>query len=168
MKYAMSARSITIAIQGIAIIGLAAAVVLTARSAELAAAAAASLVQNVDEPARNFYQQNVTADNCSMCTFAFSPVPSGKTLRITHVSCYMNVGDTNGINVVELFSGTPVAKLTFIPAAIQGRAFTVIASGEVDSYSTAGGKPKIMVYANLSPVSDASCTIAGYYVTSSA
>jgi hypothetical protein len=166
MKDAMSSRSITIAIQGIAIIGLAAAVVFTARSAEMAATAAASLVQIVDEPARNFYQQEVKfPTSCTSCTLSFAAVPAGKTLRITHAACYMTVADTNGVEVVSVISGTPVAKEVELSSTIQGNANTVIASSPIDLYSTAGSKPLVFIKANTGDIDGSMCTLVGYFVS---
>jgi hypothetical protein len=136
MKIELSGRTVTIAFQTLAVNGLGAAVVFTARSAESAAAAAANLVQNVDEPARNLYQQMVyISASCAsdyQCTVTFSEVPSGKVLRITHASCYYTLSDTAGINLVEIVSGTPSAKADFISTVPQGSPYTVVANAGIN------------------------------------
>ena len=58
-----------------------------------AAQTRAALVQSVDEPARNPYQERIFGITCSgmtACSFNFAAVPAGKRLVITHISGFVD------------------------------------------------------------------------------
>ncbi len=61
-----------------------------------AAQVRAALVQSVDEPARNPYQEalfNVACRGTTVCSFDFAAVPTGKRLVVTHVSGYVDTAN---------------------------------------------------------------------------
>jgi hypothetical protein len=165
VKHIVSGRAVIFIIQTLAILGLATTVVFTARSAE--SAAAASLVQNVDEPTRNLYQQQVDFSNCSvLCTSLFSAVPAGKTLRITHVSCLFQLA-AGGIAVSIVHSGTPVDKTQYVQVVTQAASPNYfVMNGDINLYSTAGSQPYVLTSATgQSTIESSVCTLSGYYVT---
>jgi len=70
----------------------------TLTAAPVAAQTRAALVQSVDEPGRNPYQEalsNTTCRGTSICTVEFASVPAGKRLVITHISGYIDTA--NGV-----------------------------------------------------------------------
>ncbi len=57
----------------------------------------AALVQSIDEPGRNPYQElqaSITCRGRKECSLQFAPIPAGKRLVLTHINGYVDV--TNG------------------------------------------------------------------------
>ena len=55
----------------------------------------AALVQSVDEPGRNPYQEvqsNVNCRGTTVCNFSFATVPAGKRIVVTHIAGYVDTG----------------------------------------------------------------------------
>ena len=80
----------------------------------------AALVQSVDEPGRNPYQEHKSTGSCSgstQCNLFFAPVPAGKRLVLTHINGTVDV--TNGtlptVSVVATFSISPVPATATAP-----------------------------------------------------
>ena len=97
-----------------------------------------ALVQSVDEPGRNPYQE-LRNFNCRVrviCEFEFAPVPAGKRLVLTHISGhadtlngtlpYAYVGSIHGVVVPPLGTAT-TAGLPF--AGVRGPTSSVVAFG---------------------------------------
>lgn len=93
----------------------------------------AAIVQSVDEPGRNPYQEalfNTTCRGLSSCTFSYSAVPVGKRLVLTHITGYVDVSDgtfPNG-SVVSNLGGDAYANVHFTalrgsPAALGTRMY---------------------------------------------
>jgi hypothetical protein len=82
----------------------------------------AALVQNVDEPGRNPYQEVVftICGGTQNCNFSFSIVPPGKRLVVTHVNGFIDVrnGTLPNANVESSFGGSQFASI-FIPGVRQ-------------------------------------------------
>jgi hypothetical protein len=150
----------------LALIGLAVASAVFAGSAN--AQTSPTLVQNVDEPARNPYQQTVNASTCEsgfdFCTFQFTGPPAKTKLRMTYVSCYFEINDNGGVALVTVNNGEPSIKSAFIPGIAQGRPDVIVANAEINLYANAGDKPSVTVQANTSSVAGGLCTLTGYYV----
>lgn len=80
-------------------LALAAGALCAAIAAPAAAQGRAALVQSIDEPGRNPYQEAASDTACrgtTVCSFNFAPVPIGKRLVVTHISGY-----------IDTASGTP-------------------------------------------------------------
>lgn len=97
-------------------LAIAAACVLCAQPA--LAQTRAALVQSVDEPGRNPYQESQSNPYCrgsTSCSFNFATVPVGKRLVLTHISGYVDTGTgvlPNGF-VSSGFGGSAYATLPF-------------------------------------------------------
>jgi len=78
----------------------------------------AALVQSIDEPGRNPYQETQANTNCrgsTVCVFNFAQVPVGKRLVLTHISGYVDTAAgtlPNGF-VSSGFGGSTYATLAF-------------------------------------------------------
>jgi hypothetical protein len=78
----------------------------------------AALVQSVDEPARNPYQEtiaNVTCRGNTVCSFTFTTVPAGKRLVVSNIAGYL---DSSGGGLPNCFlnsgfGGSNFASLPF-------------------------------------------------------
>lgn len=91
----------------------------------------AALVQSIDEPARNPYQEvqfNVTCRNTLVCSFNFAAVPAGKRLVVTHIAGYVDTssGGLPNCFLSSGFGGSGFASLPF--------------SGVLGSNSALGGR----------------------------
>jgi hypothetical protein len=130
-------------------------------------AEAPTLVRNVDEPARNPYQQTVQSSDCAGgCAFQFATVPANSTLRITNVSCLFSVGDTAGVGEVYVGNGDEKQPATvFIPAVANGNPNVIVANASINLYAPAGSKPFAGVIAWTGAISTPACTLSGYFVT---
>jgi hypothetical protein len=165
MKYAMSRQAITFAIQGAVLLAMGAAFVFTARSAEIAATAAATWVRNVDEPARNPYQQTLTENCGSTCAaLEFAQVPANRTLRITNINCSMV---SNQQTEVTLSNGdfTTITYQTFSPVEVgSGEGYFV--NEATNLYSSADEIPIVqaVTQTGAGAIGTLQCTLSGYYV----
>lgn len=83
----------------------------------------AALVQSVDEPGRNPYQETISNTTCrttTVCSFTFATVPAGKRLVVTHISGYVDTAGgslPNGF-LSSSFGGSQYATLAF--TAVRG------------------------------------------------
>lgn len=99
-------------------LALVVAAVCALSAAPVAAQTRAALVQSVDEPGRNPYQEtqsNTTCRGTTVCAFGYAPVPVGKRLVLTHISGYVDTAAgtlPNGF-VQSSFGGTAYATLAF-------------------------------------------------------
>jgi len=139
-------------------------------SAAASAPRAPNMTLNIDEPARNPFQQSVgIASGCTgPCNVIFSVVPTGKTLRITNVSCGMSVGDGNGLRFVYVSNGASPSSYAYVSSNIQGNSVDVVVNGAVNLYSFAGNTPVLTIDTNTSPVQNGQCTISGYTIATAA
>lgn len=112
----------TVATKSLHSLSAALSVIAVAACAWVAAPAAAqtraAMVQSVDEPARNPYQQTLSDVSCRgtlVCSFNFGLVPAGKRLVLTHISGYVDTANgalPNGF-VSSDFGGPGFAALSF-------------------------------------------------------
>jgi hypothetical protein len=133
-------------------------------------AAATTLIENIDEPARHPYQETVgLIDACQSggtCAAEFKPIPAGHRLRITYAACFFGVSDQNGVAGVFLLSKAASGVIAFLPASPYGNKASVAASAELTLFVNAGDNPIVFVNANTGGLSrtGSACTIAGYLV----
>ena len=101
-----------------AAIALAVTALCAVGAAPAAAQTRAALVQSVDEPGRNPYQETLSDLTCrgsTVCSFNFAPVPVGKRLVLTHISGYVDTAAgtlPNGF-IQSSFGGSAYATLAF-------------------------------------------------------
>jgi hypothetical protein len=132
-----------------------------------------TMVENVDEPARNPFQQTLycTNENPQACVLEYTKVPAGKTLRLTNVSCFAAFEDGGTIYNFFVRSAENSIMTAYLPSNVsqpngypQGN--TVYVNGAINLYSNAGNKPTILFNITNSGILDGSaCTLSGYYVT---
>ena len=133
----------------------------------------AALVQNVDEPGRNPYQETqfTICGGPQNCNFTFALVPSGKRLVLTHVSGFVDVrgGTIPNSNVQSSFGGNQFANVFFV--GTQGTVFTsatrIVYNSDVLAYFGPGENPTGF-YGLFSTgdtfLSGGSLTLTGYYI----
>jgi hypothetical protein len=135
-------------------------------------AAATTLIENIDEPARHPWQETSglvqLCNGGQSCLIGFKPIPAGHRLRITYVSCLFEVSDPNGVAAVFLLStlrGTGGAT-AILPTSPNGNKAFVAASQEITLFVNAGDNPTVVVntYTGGLSKTDSGCTIAGYLV----
>lgn len=161
MQKAQFGRAVALVTRSLAIIGL----TVGALGAADAQQPTVTLVQNVDEPARNPYQQTLAITSaCSACDFSFAAVPANTTLRITNVSCYFVMSDTGGIAMIFVNNRPTDYKRAFVQAVAQGNPSFIVANGEINLYSESGNKPGINIETNTGLADFGACTLSGYFV----
>ncbi len=139
----------------------------------------AALVQNVDEPGRNPYQEThafnfIGTGSCgvTICSVSFAPVPAGYRLVITSVSGRLEPSNAT----LQYLSLTPsrnsLAEVeVFVPAQVQGITnpsngiTTYIFNAQVQLYAEASEIPTFNVAVSQYPNAyDNEVTLTGYYV----
>jgi len=138
---------------------LPAALALTAAALCLAAPPAlaqrAALVQSIDEPGRNPYQEtlsDLTCRNTTVCSFNFSTVPAGKRLVVTHIAGYVDTaGGTlpNGF-FQSSFGGSSYATVPFtgVRGPTSALGVRIFINHEVRAYFGAGENPRGVYHVN--------------------
>jgi hypothetical protein len=138
-----------------------------------AANAAPALVQNIDEPIHNPYQQTLAATSTSCtaedsCLIAFPPTTATETL-ILHASCGFAV-TTGGTALFAQLTGANGADNilpTFAAGTNNGAALGGI-NTETYLFYTKGERPEIMVSGPPpspqfpAPLQSLACTVSGY------
>lgn len=112
----------------------------------------AALVQSIDEPGRNPYQEtqsNTTCRGTTVCSFNFAPVPPGKRLVLTHISGYVDTGAgalPNGF-VNSGFGGPTYATIPFtgVRGAVSALGTRIFINHSVQAYF-GPGEPINAVY----------------------
>ena len=130
---------------------------------------AATLVRNVDEPGRNPYQEQKSGSGL----IAFSAVPTGKRLVITHASSFASVGaleaDPLLIEDIEDVAGGGKSTITtrqYLPSTAQQGGRSYVASGDTKMYFEAGQYPMagFNTGSGVSASYTAFITLSGYYI----
>jgi len=138
-------------------------------SPKLMAAVKAALVQNVDEPGRNPYQEMVFLScfpgyaGIELCTGGFTTVPTNSRLVITHISGEVSVlGGGIGDGLLWLaYAGTSRTPFPLLPGGLNG----LFVNEPVLAYFEAGQIPQIQLgFTNPASNPAAFITLAGYYV----
>lgn len=115
----------------------------------------AALVQSVDEPGRNPYQETLSNTGCrgtTVCSFNFSTVPAGKRLVVTHLAGYVDTaGGTlpNGF-FQSSFGGSGYATLPFtgVRGPTSALGVRIFINHEVLAYFGAGEAPSGVYHVN--------------------
>lgn len=138
-----------------------------------AAQTRAALVQSVDEPGRNPYQEvqsNTTCRGTSVCVVEFSVVPAGKRLVITHITGYFDTANATPPNgfFQSSIGGFGYATVPFTgvrgPTGNLGTRFFI--NNEVLAYFGVGENPRATMQAFGDLASGgAMLMISGYYVS---
>lgn len=134
----------------------------------------AALVQSIDEPGRNPYQEtqsNVTCRGTTVCTFDFATVPAGKRLVLTNLSGYVDTGAgalPNGF-VNSSFGGSAYASLAFtgVRGPISALGTRIFINHSVQAYFGTGETPRGTYHVNGSGDSfsgGATLMLSGYFV----
>lgn len=109
----------------------------------------AALVQSVDEPGRNPYQELLSDPDCrgtTVCVVNFSTVPAGKRLVVTHVAGYVDTGVgtlPNGF-LSSSFGGSQYATVPFtgVRGARSNLGVRIFINQPVLAYFGAGETPR--------------------------
>lgn len=140
----------------------------------IAAQVRAAIVQNVDEPGRNPYQETqfVICGGPQNCNFSFAAVPAGKRLVLTNVNGFVDVknGTLPNANVESSLGGSQYATV-FVPGTrgtVNLGSTRVVYNSEVKAYFGPGEQPS--GFYGLFSTSDTFVggglmTLTGYYVT---
>lgn len=115
----------------------------------VAAQTRAALVQSVDEPGRNPYQEVLSDLGCrgtTVCSFNFAAVPAGKRLVVTHISGYIDTAAgtlPNGF-LTSSFGGSSYATSPFtgVRGPISGLGTRIVINNEVLAYFSVGETPR--------------------------
>ena len=118
-------------------------------AAPAAAQTRAALVQSIDEPGRNPYQEVVSDLGCrttTVCSFNFATVPAGKRLVVTHIAGYV---DTAGGTLPNNFlhssiggSGYPTLPFTGVRGPNTPLGTRIFINHEVLAFFGAGENPR--------------------------
>ena len=137
----------------------------------------AALVQNVDEPARNPYQEYIFSylSNCSagsqFCNFSYSAVPAGKRLVVTNISGYVDVANGSLPNgtLGSSLGGSQYAQIYFTGTReyTNSSSTRIVVNQQIRAYFGPGETPH--VFAGLVGSTDSfagagSMSLSGYYV----
>jgi hypothetical protein len=140
-------------------------------SPKLMAAIKAALVQNVDEPGRNPYQETkllTCSAGSSFCSGDYGPVPVGKRLVVTNVSGRVELAVAgSGIQVdFSNQNGLDIPLLAISQGPGGFGAERRVVNQTVMAYFEPGGTPAIFVQNNgVLPVGSPTFSITGYYIT---
>lgn len=134
----------------------------------------AALTQNVDEPARNPYQEAIFAvcTGSQFCNQNFSAVPAGKRLVVTNISGYADVtgGTLPNSNLTSSFGGSQYASVFFpgVRGTVSSFATRIVFNQEVRAYFGPGEAPH--TFEGLVSTTDtfaggAQIMLSGYFVS---
>jgi len=141
-------------------------VTLLAISGSAGARAAVTPTENVDEPARNPYQQTITSKAvCSTCNFIFNKVPAGKRLRVTNVSCWFALNSNAGVELTSIRDSTRTGAIFYMPAILQGNGLSAIINSDISLVIDAGKSPVITMVTDFNFATTSICTVSGYMIS---
>ncbi len=119
-------------------------------SSPVAAQTRAALVQSVDEPGRNPYQEALSDLACrgtAVCSFNFAAVPAGKRLVVTRVVGYIDtaVGTLPNGFLQSSFGGSAYATMPFtgVRGSISGLGTRIVINSEAQAYFGVGETPRV-------------------------
>jgi hypothetical protein len=133
----------------------------------------AALVENVDEPGRNPYQETIfaTCTGSQFCNQGFSMVPAGKRLVLTNISGYVDVtaGTLPNGDITSSLGGSQYATVFFtgVRGTVSSFGTRMVINQEIRAYFGPGETPH--VFEGLVSTSDtfsdgANVMLSGYYV----
>jgi hypothetical protein len=122
---------------------------------QVLAQARSALVQSVDEPGRNPYQESLSNTTCrttTVCAFDFAAIPAGKRLVVTHISGYVDTaGGTlpNGF-LSSTFGGSQYATVAFtgVRGPTSGLGTRIFFNHSVLAYFGVGENPRGVLHVN--------------------
>jgi hypothetical protein len=134
----------------------------------------AALVQSIDEPGRNPYQEtqsNTTCRGTTVCSFNFAAVPPGKRLVLTNISGYVDTGAgalPNGF-VSSGFGGSAYATIPFtgVRGAVSALGTRIFINHSVQAYFGPGEPINAIYHVNGSGDTmsgGALMMLSGYFV----
>ena len=154
----------------------AAAIALQIAAAQAAPAPSPTVVQNVDEPGRNPYQDSQTFNHTTqfgctqfVCTLKFKPVPAGQRLVVTYASAAYSLAPNGTEASVALaidgdFTSSDAPQQFILTVPIGGS--RVVGAGPTVFYVEAGHQPSLLLAGNtLATGLTAQATVAGYLVS---
>src|SRR5262245_25873570 len=133
----------------------------------------AALVQSVDEPGRNPYQETKSVEcvtGLSFCEFDFSPVPAGKRLVVTNLSGYSaKKSEPSPLGLLIVYDNVKNKEILDVFFAgvktLQSNGFTFFAHNqEIRAYYEPNEAPHIRVVAGDDSFASIKFSISGYYV----
>jgi hypothetical protein len=125
----------------------------------------AALVQNRDEPARNFYsvESFCQTPTFNYCEVDFPAVPAGKRLIIQHVSALNSMPAANTIGDSDLrIKGSGSIK-AFLPVVAPPTGSNYITNAAVLASFEAGEQPSYLVFSS-SPTFTTVAVLSGYMI----
>jgi hypothetical protein len=133
----------------------------------LAQAAAQTIVQNIDEPGRNPYQETVQGGFHNFAGFqvSFSVVPVNTRRVLKHVNCQVTVQAQHAVTGVTLFDSLAIQReeLPTLTSRSFGTSALSIYGENPELYIEAGNFPYIFVFTNDS-AAGIICRLSGYDV----
>jgi hypothetical protein len=114
-----------------------------------------------------FYEEtvNVSCSNAFGCSDIFSPVPAGKTLLVTNVSCHFVGGGNSLVNSARLIIQSGIGIVSFLNVSILHSASSFrrfLSNTEVNKIFVSPVRPAVTVgFATLQPNISMQCTISG-------
>ena len=134
----------------------------------------AALVQNIDEPGRNPYQESqfTVCSGPQNCNFQFATIPAGKRLVLTHLNGWVDVRGATLPNssVSSSFGGNSFASVFFpgTRGTVGGGSTRIIYNTDVLAYFGPGETPSGF-YGLFSTTdtfaSSGVLTLSGYFIT---
>jgi hypothetical protein len=165
-------QSSSTALKGAALARAATALCLGAAS--LQAQTRAALVQSIDEPGRNPYQETLSDLSCrntTVCSFNFGAVPVGKRLVVTHIAGYVDTAAgtlPNGF-FSSSFGGSvyPTLPFTGVRGPSSALGVRIFINHQVLAYFGPGDSPRGVYHVNGSGDTmsgGALMMVTGYFV----
>jgi hypothetical protein len=134
----------------------------------LMAAIKAALVQNIDEPGRNPYQETVTLiDGCpgapAQCLLDFAAVPAGKRLVVKSISTFVSFSSGTQEQFVELYS-VQSRQINQIFAVQFNGPNTYSVHENILAFYEVGSQPRVEVNTSTSTSGATIATLTGYFI----
>jgi hypothetical protein len=149
-------------IRSLAATALAATMLLVAASAF--AQPKPALVQDRDEPGRNFFQERVQRDDCggeTNCLLLFPAVPANMRLVITQISVLASLSDADARLFVRVGNVAQPNVLNFVLPGPGNARMTVM---PLTLYLTAGQQPRVEMSSLEFAFASVATTLSGYWV----
>jgi hypothetical protein len=126
-----------------------------------------ALVQDRDEPGRNFYQERVQRNDCggeNTCALFFPPVPANSRLVITQISMFASLDDSDARLFVRV--GTQ-ADPWLVSFALPGPGYARMAMMPMTAYFTSSQQPRVEFSSGGFADATVSTTLTGYWIQTS-
>jgi hypothetical protein len=135
-------------------------------------AASAAAIFDVDSPGHSPYEQTASGRACATaCALAFTAVPAGKRLVVTHASCAFKSSVSTAIPIAALgfTNNHPISD--YLPITLLGTAASISiyhVSGETSMVYGPGDRPAVTIDAGVGAAVHGiamTCTLLGYFAT---